>query len=449
MNKTIFKGMLVGLLLGVSFASYSQIINTIAGNGAIGFSGDGGPATAAEIYDANRVHVDGSGNVYIADYRNERIRTVNTSGIIQTFAGNGTVGYSGDGGPATAAELSFPAGVTTDGFGNVYIADQGNCCVRKINTSGTISTFAGNGSCGYSGDGGPATAAEINQPYGVTIDISGNIYIADYFNARIRKINTSGIISTIAGNGIRSYSGDGGPATAAELNGPANITVGVSGSFYIADLSNFRIRVVNTSGIIETYAGNGTVGYSGDGGPASAAELSMPIDIMLNASGNLYIADMQNARIRMVNTSSNINTIAGSGAYGFSGDGGPATDAELELPEGVALDAYGNLYIADYNESRIRKVTGITTGINDKSLFSSEISIYPSPTSGSFTITGISRGQVIEVYNYLGQKVLSAISHQLSANFDISSMPNGIYLIRVQNKDGSVVAIRKIVKTGP
>ena len=215
--------------------------------------------------------VDASGNLYIADTGNNRIRKVSATGIITTVAGNGSAGYSGDGGPATSAQLDGPEGVAVDGSGNLYIADTCNNRIRKVSATGIITTVAGNGSAGYSGDGGPATSAQLSLPAGVAVDGSGNLYIADSGNNRIRKVSATGIITTVAGNGSPGYSGDGGPATSAQLNQPAGVAVDASGNLYIADSSNNRIRKVSATGIITTVAGNGFDGYSGDGGPATSA----------------------------------------------------------------------------------------------------------------------------------------------------------------------------------
>jgi sugar lactone lactonase YvrE len=332
------------------------MIDTVAGTGTAGYSGDGGPAIAASLYTPYGVAVDNSGNIYIADTFNHRVRKVNASGIITTVAGNGTAGYSGDGGAATAAKLNEPFRVAVDSSGNIYIADTYNYRVRKVNTSGIITTVAGNGTAGYSGDGGVATAANISYPVGITVDSSGNIYITDLDNYRVRKINTSGIITTVAGNGTAGYSGDGGAATAAKLNRSFGVTIDNSGNIYIADTYNYRIRKVNTSGIITTVAGNGTAGYSGDGGAATAAKLNYPREIGLDSSGNIYIADQGNNRVRKVNTSGIITTVAGNGTAGYSGDGGAATSASLRTPTGVAIDSTGNVFIADYGNNRIRKL---------------------------------------------------------------------------------------------
>jgi sugar lactone lactonase YvrE len=278
------------------------------------------------------------------------------SGTITTVAGNGTPGFSGDGGPATNARLAYPTGVAVDAAGNLYIADRLNSRVRKVSTSGTITTVAGDGSAGFSGDGGPATNAQLAGPYGVAVDAAGNLYIADFQNSRVRKVSTSGTITTVAGDGSFGFSGDGGPATNAQLAGPNGVAVDAAGNLYIADINNHRVRKVSTSGTITTVAGNGTPGFSGDGGPATNARLRPPTGVAVDAAGNLYIADIFNQRVRKVSTSGTITTVAGTGIYGFSGDGGPATNARLAYPSGVAVDAAGNLYIADQNNHRVRKV---------------------------------------------------------------------------------------------
>jgi len=321
-----------------------------------GYVGAGGAADQAKLYNPSGVAVDASGNLYIADTSNNCIRQVDTSGIIETVAGDGTEGYSGDGGPATEAKLRWPRGVAVDASGNLYIADTSNHCIWQVDTSGIITTVAGDGIEGYSGDGGPAVQASLFDPRGVAVDASGNLYIADSYNSCIRKVDMGGIITTVAGNGTYGYSGDGGPATEAKLRYPYGVAVDASGNLYIADLTNHCIRQVDTSGIITTVAGDGTHGYSGDGGPATEAKLSYPRGVAVDASGNIYIADMTNNCIRQVDTSGIITTVAGDGTHGYSGDGGPTTEAKLCSPCGVAVDASGNIYIADRWNSCIRKV---------------------------------------------------------------------------------------------
>jgi len=339
------------------------VIITVAGNGALGFSGDGGVSTAARLTNPSGVALDGSGNLYIADWGNNRIRRVDgATFIITTIAGNGVQAFSGDGGVSTAAQLNNPAGVVLDSAGNLYIADWGNSRIRRVDgTTDIITTVAGPG-----GDGGPATAAWLDQPLGVSVDSSGNLYIAE--NISIRRVDgATGVITTVAGNGTWGFSGDGGPATAAQLNGPVGVSVDGVGNLYIGDWGGDRIRRVDgATGIITTVAGNGVSGFSGDGGPATAAQLSGPEGLSVDGAGNLYIADRYNHRIRRVDgVTGIITTVAGSGPSdqlggGFSGDGGPATAAKLNMPHDVVLDSAGNLYIADSVNNRTRRVDGAT-----------------------------------------------------------------------------------------
>jgi trimeric autotransporter adhesin len=331
-------------------------INTIAGTGASGYSGDDGPALLAELSSPYGVSVDAFGNVYIADTGNEVIRRVDSTGKITTIAGNGAIGSGGDGGPATSAGLYAPYRAVTDRAGNVYIADYYNNRVRRVDTAGTITTIAGTGAQGYNGDGIPASTAELSLPGAVAVDRTGNVYVADTWNNRIRKIDTMGMISTIAGTGFAGVLGDGGAAAMAQVNEPEGIAVDSLGNIYIADYGNSKIRKIDASGIINTIAGTGSIGYSGDGGPATAAALNLPTGVAADASGNVYIADYQNNRIRKIDTSGVITTIAGTGIPGFSGDGGSPTSAELRFPEDVAVDTAGHVYIADYNNMRIRKI---------------------------------------------------------------------------------------------
>ena len=345
--------------------SPSGIITTVAGNGTYGYSGDGGTAVSAQLSSPYGVGVDGAGNLYIADTSNNRIRRVSPSGIITTVAGNGTQGYAGDGGAATSAQLSYPYRVAVDGAGNLYLADSFNHRIRRVSPSGIITTVAGNGTQGYSGDGGAATSAQLSAPQGVEVDGAGNLYIADTSNQRIRRVSPSGIITTVAGNGTYGYSGEDGVATSTPLSGPIDVAVDGTDNLYIADSKNNRIRRVSASGVIRTVAGNGTGGYSGDGGAATLAQLSFAFGVAVDGAGNVYIADTLNNCIRRVSPSGIITTVAGSGTYGFSGDGGHATLAQLSSPNGVAVDSTGNLYIADSFNDRIRRVSasGIITTV--------------------------------------------------------------------------------------
>ena len=339
----------------------TQNIATVAGNGNFASSGDGGPATMAGM-EAETVAVDSSGNFFIADFGNNRIRKVDTGGIITTFAGTGTAGFTGDGGPATSAELWTPRGMTVDSAGNIFIADSNNFRIRKVDTSGNITTVAGNGNFNFSGDGGPATSAGMNPNF-VAVDSAGNLFSADVGGPgqgenRVRRIDHSTkVITTVAGNGNPSFLGDGGPATSASLQTPQGVAQDAAGNIFIADSNNNLIRKVDTHGVITTVAGGGTSGI-GDGGPATSAALASPATIVVDAAGTgvLFIADTGNQRIRKVDLSGTITTVAGNGTNAFSGDGGPATSASLNFPEGVAVDGAGNVFIADTSNNRIRKV---------------------------------------------------------------------------------------------
>lgn len=398
MKKTKFENASIHLL-ALIFLSFGFVhtvytaqgdITTVAGNGEQGSSGDGGSAANAQLGLPRSIAVDITGNIYISDPDNHRIRKVDaTSGLISTVAGDGFTDdrrfgrFSGDGGPATDASLNTPTGIFIDTQGNLYIADRRNHRIRKVDaTSGIISTVAGDGFVDddglgrFSGDGELATETSLNEPTGVFIDRQGNLYVADRLNHRVRKVNAvSGIISTVAGNEDLGFSGDGGPAIDARLNNPIGIFVDRHGTLFISDTLNRRVRRVDISGTITTVAGGNAQdsfrqfisGFSGDGGPAIDAELSNIKDIFVDSGGSLYIADENNHRIRKVDTSGIITTVAGDGfqdtiRFGvgrFSGEGSPATEASLHDPKGVFVDSQGNLYIADEDNHRVRMVERI------------------------------------------------------------------------------------------
>jgi sugar lactone lactonase YvrE len=342
----------------------SAIISTVAGLGP-GDEYHGGNPIYAVNYQLTRpisVVTDGTGNFYIADQATYTDLEVTTStGMIARVAGDFQQGSTGNGGPATSALLGAATYLGLDTAGNLYIADDSNNVIREVVAkTGIINSVVGNGQAGYSGDGGNALSAELNGPSAVAFDLAGNLYIADLGNNVVREVSAkTGIISTIAGNGSPGYSGDGGIATSAALNQPAGIAVDNAGDIYIADLTNCAIREVSAkTGIISTIAGNGICGYGGDGGPAASAELNGPSGIALDLAGDLFIADTYNQGIRKVFTNSGIiETIAGNGEAGYTGDGGPAIRAELNYPQSVAIDPMGNLYIADSYNAAIRKVT--------------------------------------------------------------------------------------------
>jgi uncharacterized protein (TIGR03437 family) len=348
-------------------------INTVAGNQGLGsgYSGDGSAAVNAQLGGPVGIFVDKSGNLFIADQNNNVIREVTTDGNIKTIAGNHTLGYTGDNGAATSAELNKPLGVTLDSSGNVYLTDSGNEVIRKFTVGGNISTIAGSyiianqlygfPTGGYQPDNGVAANAYLNTPVAVAVDASGNVYIADTLNHIIRKVNGTSI-STIAGQATQSGGNDTGTnALQAHLNSPRGIAVDASGTLYIADTNNNKVLKLS-NGALTTVAGTGTAGFSGDGGPANLAQLFAPRAVAVDSAGNVYIADYTNQKIRMVSTNGIITTIAGNGKSGYGGDGGPGTSATLSQPSGLAVDSKFNVYVADTNNNVIRILTPASTG---------------------------------------------------------------------------------------
>ncbi len=426
-------------------------ITTIAGNGAPGYFGDGGPATAAEIYLVYGICVDNSGNIYLSDWNNHAVRKiVKSTGFITTYGGNGGVGYTGDGGPATDAEIHSPYGIALDNAGNLYINDEVDNAIRKITAStGVITTIAGTGGVsGFMGDGGQATAAEINNPHeGLAFDASGNLYFGDFGNNCIRKINTSGIISTIAGIGgsfSNGYTGDGGPATAAELDGPAGLALDVSGNIYFADQLNNVVRKIDMgTGVITTVAGNylAGAGYSGDGGLATAAELNDCGYVAFGSGGNLYITDDNNNVVRKVTTSTGvITTIAGNGTFGYNGDGGPATSAEMRHTNLVNLPATGGMLIGDDENFRIREIKDITS-VSEIQTTDNGISLYPNPANDIIYLTSekqIVKGTLITLFDISGKEIwnknISTSEKTISLN--MNGLLTGTYMLKIMSPNG-------------
>lgn len=372
------------------------VITTIAGTGFEGLSGDGGPAIDATMAPEG-IAVDASGDIYIAESANARVREI-SNGVIDTIAGGGPIGYLGDNGPATSANIGFPQGVALDQSGNLYIAD-GRTRVREV-INGTITTVAGNGTFSPFIDNVPATTGSLNYPVGVAVDSSGNVYIADSFNYRIRKVS-NGTISTVAGNGSQGFRGDNGPATAAQVDRPGGLATDASSDLFLVDSP--RIREVS-NGVISTVAGNGILGISGDNGPAVKAALN-PTGIAVDTAGNLYIADAADNRVREV-SSGVITTVAGTGSAGFSGDNGPAASAQLSGPQGVAVDAAGNLYIADARNFRIREVSnGVMTTVAGPGLYPFAVAV---DASGSIYMT--------DNFNFRISKVANGVTTAIAGN---------------------------------
>src|ERR1019366_1001135 len=360
-----------GLMLAAGAASAQQYtISTVAGIGTVqGYYGDTGPATSAQLDFPLRVAVDSKGNIYIVDFLTQVIREVTAStGVITTIAGTGAYGFAGDNGPGTQAQISDVHGIAVASNGNVYIADTHNARVREIIPSGNIFTIAGNGTSGYAGDGGAATSAELSLPSGVAVDSAGNVYIADYGNSSVRKVDSKGNIATIAGTGNWGFSGDGGPANKAALAAPYALAFDPAGNLYISDLGNTDIREVTTDGNIHTVRSN------------ISAE-----SIAIDAAGSIYFPTYQSSTVQKILANGTQFAIAGTGTQGFSGDGGPGTSAQLHQPYGLALDGTGKVYVADSGNQVIRTLT---------------------PTSASITVvsaasglgSSISPGEIITIF---------------------------------------------------
>ena len=329
-----------------------------AGSGESGFSGDGGPAIKANFKTPAGLAFDPEGNLYIADRENHRVRKIDTSGNISTFAGIGKAGFSGDGGPAVRAKLNLPSGLATDKKGNLFISDRSNDRIRVVDKKGVIRTYAGSGVAGFQGDAGPALKAQLDKPFGIALDEAENLYIADRNNNRVRKVSPEGIITTVAGDGGFFFMGDNGPAYRASVAAPTGVAVDKKGNLYIADRNNNRIRLVDKLGMIRTVAGTGQQDYNGDSETARETNLYLPFGLTVDSNDNLLIIDRSHYRIRRIDPKSGeVETVAGNGLKLFAGDGGPATGATLSFPHGMFLDKDDNLIFSDKGHYRIRKIT--------------------------------------------------------------------------------------------
>jgi sugar lactone lactonase YvrE len=349
------------LLATIAADSPPRSIYAVVGTGKRGYSGDGGPAMKAELHDPFDVALDRAGNLFFSDTMNHCVRRVDAqTNVITTVAGNGTKGYSGDGGPATEATMNEPYGIALDADGNLFIVDRLNACVRRVDAkSKTIRTIAGTGSPGFSGDGGPGEKAQLREPNGIALDGRGKLYVADVRDQRVRVLDLkTGTIATFCGNGEKRESGDGGPYRQATLFGPRAVAVGPDGSVYICEREGNAIRLVNlATGFIERVAGTGVADYTGDGGPALKATFRGPKEMKVDADGNIFVVDTENHAIRRIDAATGIiQTVAGSGTAGGSGGGGPATAARLNRPHGVCVAPDGGFYIGDTLNHRVRRV---------------------------------------------------------------------------------------------
>jgi len=345
----------LGWLLGSLVSQADWVMTSLAGQGIRGYSGDGGPATIAKLNQPSGLALDRANTLYIADSYNHCIRKINRQGIISTLAGDGISGYNGDGGPAKMARFNEPRGLDLDAGGNLYVADSKNHVIRKIDDQGLISTVAGNATAGYSGDGGAATRAQLNLPVDIIVAKSHHLYLVESANHVIRKIDAQGIITTVVGNNTPGYHGDGKLAMAAQLYYPQGMVLDKEGNGYIADSKNQVVRKVDTQGIISTVAGNATSGFRD--GLATMAQLNFPSSVAIDLQGNLYISDLQNFRIRQLNADHHLVTVAGDGTQGNGGDGKIASQAQLNQVLDLLVDDQGNLYLADSGNQKIRKVS--------------------------------------------------------------------------------------------
>ncbi len=429
MKKLIPFLLLVNCLFAFAQGTKAQIIQTIAGTGGGGISGDGGPAILANIEHPYGIAVDDTGNLYVCQPANSCIRKIKpgSGGIITRVAGNTTLGTSGDGGGAIYAQIEGASDVAVDRYGNIYIPNRN--CIRKIDATGIINTIAGTGVAGFYGDGGPATLAKLNNVLSLAVDTIGNIYFVDRDNNRIRKVDTAGIINTIAGTGLVGFSPDGFSAISASLNGIDFIKADKTGNVFFGD--NFRIRKINPTGILSTIAGNGTIGSSGDGGMATDAEIKVGA-IAIDTSGNLYFACGDGNQIRKVNTTGIINLVAGNGICGFAGDGGNPLLAELCGTTGIAVYRNGDIFISDVINNRIRLVTTQPLSLNYGLNNAGGISISPNPIQEAFTClvqTALEEPVNITIFDLLGNKVMERTGvTNMEIDLQLKVAP-GIYMI--------------------
>ncbi len=448
MNIRIFLAFFLLSAVSLSSRLHAQVIITVSGITTEGYEGDGGLASHCQMHWPEAIALNDSNNIFIADADNNVIREIDGSGKIRTVVGSGFEsgtgegGYGGDGGPASAARLNYPSGVAFDPAGNMYIADRRNSRIRMVNPAGVISTFAGNGTVGYTGDGAAASAAQLDSPTRVACDPSGNVYIADAGNNVIRMVTAAtGNIATIAGNGTAGFGGDGGAATMGILNGAQDMAIDPTGIIYIADYKNSRIRKVDLTGNISTFAGIAYPGYSGDSGMATNANLFEPTGIATDAAGNVYFSDFANARIRKIDAVTNIiTTFAGDGIQGYGGDNGPAKAAKIYFPQGLAINSAGGVYICDKGNNRLRYAsTTLATPATTASFVG--LNVFPNPGDGQFTlhISSASDEKVQLILNNLAGQKVKEISANTNQNtiLDLNEPP-GVYFISAVTAHGTV-----------
>ncbi len=423
-------------------ATSAQSVYAFACSGVAGYSGDGGSAATAQCFAPTGMAVNSRGQVFFADNGNNVVRMIDEHGLISTFAGNDTAGFSGDGGPALTAKLNGPIALAVDAADNIYICDAGNSAIRKVNSSGVITTVAGTGVAGFSGNFGPATAAKLNKPQGIAVDAEGNLYISDTYNQFIRKVTDSnGHIFNIAGTGSAGTSRSNTNALIANISYPGGITVDYIGNIYFSDQGNNMVKKINLSGDMTYFAGNGTYGYSGDGGVGTDASINVPQHLVTDAVGDLYFTEFGNHVVRKETRSGTIGTLAGTGARGNSGNGGDARSATFNGLLGIAYSSSGRIYISDEVENTIRVIAGAeaVNNINDNQKL---VDVSPNPTDGYLNIR---LNAAIDLIGYsvssINGNVVIDFIREPSSHFsiDLNNLPNGIYLLNCSTSQGSVI----------
>ncbi len=439
------------LSIALSGSLSAQTIKTVAGgNYTAGYSGDGGSATSAHLCGPRRAVTDAAGNMYIADFCNNRIRKVTPAGIISTVAGTGAAGRTGDGAAATSAAVGSPQGLAVDASGNIYIA-QYDGYVRKINSAGIISTIGGTlSSSGSYADGAPATDSYFSGAADIAVDAAGVVYVVSQSDQRVIKITTSGQAYTVAGNRTAGYSGDGGQATNAKLNQPAGIALDNSGNLYIVEEQGCVVRKVNSAGIISTIAGTGSYGFASDGVAATISKLYYPTGVAVDATGAVYIANTQDNKIVKIDHAGMMHFVAGIGSCGYTGDGGNSLMASVEKPHGVSFDIHGNLIIAASANQSIRAVSYVSSaGVAQPAGERVTPTMGPNPFNSMITISGVSRGDKLSLFDLSGKKVFQSAEvtedNVQSFRVDNQLIP-GIYLALLTDKNGTKVLSQQVAR---
>jgi sugar lactone lactonase YvrE len=409
-------------------ATEAQIITTAAGGGTAN-PGNGGLAVDAILTTPISVAADAAGNIYICEREAHRVRKVSPDGIISLFAGNGTAGYSGDGGLAVAASLNRPECITTDRYNNVYIGDETS--IRMVNTAGVISTITGTGTKGFNGDGGPSTATQVSGIREVLVDRRGQMWFVDAGNRRIRKIDLTGTVTTIAGTGLSSPYADYVPATSANLINLMSLTIGSDDALYLIE-SNM-VRVISPEGIIITVAGKYNGGFTPDGGFAISAELGYPIDVRVDANDNLYISEARNRRIRKINTYGRLTTVCGNGDSSSAGDGGPAIMASMICPAGMTITPSGTMYICDYCDGRVRRVDNVVSvaDVAPAAYGKPSLKVWPNPNTGTFQVlptSGQTAQATLRITDIFGREVYNCQLPTNSTKQVHITLPAGLYV---------------------